>query len=295
MAFAEALEFAYKQKQMEPHTKEDVASVLRYVKQAITAEGMNGLMISQVERKHVKMLLDRCGQIKTTWTNNTFNQYRKYLNILFGELMQYDAIQNNPIMGIKKMKSLIKTRTVLSTDERKKVSHSLKTNHYSFWRFLQIFFHSGARITELVAVRVSQVDLKKQTFKVIVKKGKEQREVVKPIKNVALLYWKELVQDAPDHSFVFGEGLVPELRDKPIRPEQITRRWKRHVKIKLGIQADFYSLKHLNTDETAALLGIEAAAAQNSHTTTVITMKHYAIGEKARQMERLKKVGNTFA
>jgi len=48
------------------------------------------------------------------------------------------------------------------------------------------------------------------------------------------------------------------------RPEQITRRWKRHVKDKLGIEADFYSLKHLNTDETAALLDLGDAAAHES-------------------------------
>jgi hypothetical protein len=82
---------------------------------------------------------------------------------------------------------------------------------------------------------------------------------------------------------------------KAIRTEQITRRWYTHVKKDLNITADFYSLKHLNTDETAAMLSLEDAAAHNSHTSTVITMKHYAVGEKERQHERLKKVGNKFA
>jgi len=95
--------------------------------------------------------------------------------------------------------------------------------------------------------------------------------------------------------YVFGLGLKPSKRETPIRSDQITKRWNRLVKNKLGIEADFYSLKHLNTDETAALLGLEAAALQNSHTSTIITFKHYALGEKGRQLERLKKVGNKFA
>ncbi len=42
-----------------------------------------------------------------------------------------------------------------------------------------------------------------------------------------------------------GEGL--RLAIKPIRYDQINKRWQR-VKNNLGIEADFYSLKHLNTD-----------------------------------------------
>lgn len=147
----------------------------------------------------------------------------------------------------------------------------------------------------MVNLQGKNVDLEMQMFKVRIKKGKEIREAWKPIKDVALPYWQEVMEDCTDEMWVFNSDFKPKLRKKPIRAEYITRRWKRIVKDELKIQADFYSLKHLNTDETAALLGIEAAAAQNSHTTTVITMKHYAIGEKARQMERLKKVGNTFA
>ena len=48
------------------------------------------------------------------------------------------------------------------------------------------------------------------------------------------------------------------------------------MKVPMGIKADVYSLKHLNTNETAALLGIVDAAAHNSHTSTVVTMKYYA-------------------
>ena len=105
--------------------------------------------------------------------------------------------------------------------------------------------------------------------------------------------WIAQVAGASPENYVFSEGLLP--GTTAIKSYQITKRWYRLVKKKLGITADFYSLKHLNTDETAALLDIKDAAAQNSHTSTVITMKHYAFGEKDRQNERLKKVGNKFA
>jgi hypothetical protein len=98
--------------------------------------------------------------------------------------------------------------------------------------------------------------------------------------------------------FVFSKGLKPGI--KQIRADQITRRWRRHVKGKvenggLGITADFYSLKHLNLDETAAVLDSKDASAMASHTTPVITIKHYLTNETERQNTRLQKVANPFA
>ena len=97
---------------------------------------------------------------------------------------------------------------------------------------------------------------------------------------------------AEEDDFIFSKDLLP--GKSAIQSYQITKRWNRHVKKKLGISEDFYSLKHLNLDETATILGIDDASAMASHTSTNITSKFYAIGEKQRQNERLKKIENHF-
>ena len=58
---------------------------------------------------------------------------------------------------------------------------------------------------------------------------------------------------------------------------------------------DFYALKHLNLDETAAILDAKAAAKMAGHTSTVITLKHYLVNEEERKMEKLRRVDNSFA
>lgn len=296
MGFVEALNFAYDSKSCERHTKEDLKSVVKYAKQAIRNLRLEDLEISKVEKAHAKMILQEVGAIKgKRWTNNNYNYYRAHLGMLFQELKEYDAVKYNVFLELASRKRERKARVLLSQDQRKAINKKLKEEDYCFWRFVQIFFHSGARESEMVLLKGKHVDLEAQQFLISVKKGKEVREVWKPIKDVALPYWQEIMEDCTPEMYVFSLDLKPMLRAKPIRAEYITKRWKKLVKEGMGIEADFYSLKHLNTDETAALLGIEAAAAQNSHTTTVITMKHYALGEKARQMERLKKVGNSFA
>jgi hypothetical protein len=68
-----------------------------------------------------------------------------------------------------------------------------------------------------------------------------------------------------------------------------------YVKEGLGIDIDFYSLKHLNLDETARLLDAAAASKMAGHTSTMITLKHYLVNEEERKMEKLRKVNNDFA
>ena len=128
---------------------------------------------------------------------------------------------------------------------------------------------------------------------VLVKKGTDFKNGEKVIKDNAFPFLQEIMQCSKPMDFVFGKGLCP--AKESIRSEQIARRWNVYVKKKLNIEADFYSLKHLHTDETAVLLDGSDAAAHNSHTSTVITLKHYAYGEKARQQERIKKGSNSFA
>ena len=131
---------------------------------------------------------------------------------------------------------------------------------------------------------------------ILQEKGKRIKTIARTIgisKNTVKAYCQKLDALSSKRNEPF---IIQQLNHLPEpEHEQITRRWKRHIKDKLGIEADFYSLKHLNTDETAALLDLGDAAAHNSHTSTVITLKHYAFGEKARQQERIKKVGNSFA
>ncbi len=65
--------------------------------------------------------------------------------------------------------------------------------------FIHIFFHSGGRKTEFVRLKVSDVNLERQDFKLLIKKGGQQNEVLKAIKNVVLDFWiEQLERSSPD-------------------------------------------------------------------------------------------------
>lgn len=150
----------------------------------------------------------------------------------------------------------------------------------------RIIFANTLHISENI------VDLQAQRFKVIVRKGSVSLEAWRPIKDVSVELWRQAMEGVGEGQYIFSDRLKP--GDGMIRRDQISRRWKRLVKDQLGITADFYSIRHLNIDEVAAALDVQAAAAAAGHTTPVITLKHYATGERGRVDERIKKVRNEF-
>ncbi len=221
-----------------------------------------------------------------------WNAYRTYLMMLFEQLDELEMVDHNPAKELKKRSETINLRLTLTQEERESVKLHLVSNYPEFYRFIQIFFHSGSRRTELLTLKVKDVNLEKEEYITLIKKGSQKRYAKKTIKNIVKPYWENQLQGANEDYYVFSKGLLPGA--SKIREEQVTRRWRRLVKDKLGIKADLYSLKHLNTDETSTLLDIEAAAKHNGHTSSKITKLQYAFGEEQRTRERLKQVNNAF-
>jgi integrase len=273
-------------------TKRDLRSVLKAISTASTQIGIYNNPIGVISRKHIKMLLTQIELNNGEESIHRYNKNRTYLMMLFKELVEIEAVETNPVREISKKQRVIPVRQLLTIKERKRIDSHLKNNYPRFWLFTHIFFHSGARLTEMMQVKRSDVNIPKQEFIVTVKKGKVIRRVVKPIKDIALPFWEKAVVAASDNEYIFSVNLCP--GSKAINTDQITKRWKNHVKDKLDITADFYSLKHLHLDEIANNLTIEDAAAMASHTSTQITLKHYAVNERQRQNERLKALTNAF-
>lgn len=273
-------------------TKSDIKVMLGQLKTAATQLGYQDKPVKEISRKHLKFLIKQI-DFNLGESNHRYNKIRSYLMILYNELIELEAVDANPLKDLSKKKTIKKLRELPDIQQRKSISEHLKSSNYRFWLFVNIFFHSGARLTEMVKVRKSEVDIINQTFIVTIKKGGMKEQVAKPIKDVALLYWQEVLANAQDNDFIFSKNLMP--GPTPIQSYQLTKRWNRHVKKKLGIKEDLYSLKHVNLDETAEILNLEAASQMASHTSTAITLKHYTLNEKNRQNNRLKKVNNKFA
>lgn len=284
----DALKLANQKVTASVSTKRDLKYLLIHLENAVTVLGLSSCPISSVTRKTVKQLLEQISN-----TPDRFNKNRSNLMILFSELCEDEAIEVNPVRDIKKKKVTKHLRQVLTDDERVIVNNYLLEKYPAFHRFLHIFFHSGARITELVCVIGSDVDLDNQRYKVTIKKGRNYTEAWKTIKDIAMPYWESVMHECKKTDFVFSVGLKP--GTKQIQSYQITKRWYRLVKKKIGITADFYSLKHLHTTEVVDMLSENEAAKHNEHTSTAMVTGIYDIKQKIRKQSKVKNLNNKFA
>lgn len=62
----------------------------------------------------------------------------------------------------------------------------------------------------------------------------------------------------------------------------------------LGIEADFYSLKHSSADDIAQLYGLAAAQGFIGHTSEKVT-RIYATGQGERDLDAMKRIDNKFS
>lgn len=294
--FLPALRKATENLSVADSTMIELDMVIRCIEGPAKQIRIDTLAIKDITRKHIRRLLDQCKRVHDHWSAHKFNRYRSCLMILFSELQELEATEIDPVTKVKKQKTTKRLREVLTDEQRVKINAYLKPRFYTFWRLIQIFFHSGGREAEMLQLKVKDVNLKNQTYKLLIKKGKQQ-EKLKTIKDSVLPLWTELIEKADPEYYVFSEGLVP--GPKTIRREQITRRWKQHVKDKLGVTADFYALKHLNTTAVVKVMSkrekaLQIAASLNSHESTAMVKNIYDVEAEQSEHEILKSVNNEF-
>jgi integrase len=294
--FVEALNYAYTRVKIS--NMPILKTVVKYITLAAEQKHYNRIPVKDIKRRHLVLLFEQVERIKgKKWSTHTYNSYRAYMGILYKELLKLDIVPANLPYLMEKKTIPDKIRETLTQEQRIRINNELYNNRYTFWRLIHIFFHSGSRETEILDLKKESVDLMNQTFRVVVKKGKGgAREEWRTISNIVLPLWQEIMMEAEDNQYLFSAGLQP--GNNRIRTEQICRRWNVHVKKKMGITADFYSLKYTNLDEIAEQMGLKTAQHAAGHTSQKTT-KIYAFGEDARAKKRehelLKSMQNKFA
>lgn len=342
--FIQALKTIFSELTFEPDTSRCIEKTLRFVEQSAILLKKDNTPLVDIKARDIKLILDNCKNLTVTriknkrvevdgksriekhivngklvpvkveivtpkvWNENEFNNILKYLSILYSELDRQEIVEYNPIKKIPKKDTAIEDpdqvkRKVLTPEERRKIHMSLIVDFPDYLRYLNIFYHSGARIKEIMKVQGKNVDLTGQRFKVLIKKRKKWVWVWKTIKDMALPYWKQAMDGCGPEDYVFSRGLRP--GPKPIRPGQVGRRWRLHIKKKLGIGSRQYDLKHLHTTEVINELEklkaelyfdpVMAAAEHNSHTSGAMVRKIYDVDNDKREHNKVKGLKTSFA
>ena len=257
----------------------NIKRAIERLEEASEALGMQYIKIKDLRRVDLKIMLDYL-QLPDKY----YNKFVIYFSSLYRVLIEYECCESNITRDIYPKKTFKEPRLVLEKNELDRVREHLEEEHPDFYRYMMIFLYSGARNTELFRLQRKDVDLDKQEFVILLEKGGQYKRCTKVILTPALEYWKEVCEgcQSPD-DYLFSLNFVPS--KKMGHTEIVTRFWKRNVKDKLNIEADFYALKHYMLDNLDSDTAMLLASHTNKNTTAI-----YQINKAKKDREMLKQL-----
>lgn len=320
--FIEALDKAYTLLEEKP-SKNEIRKALPHIKKAIQQTGYKEVEIGKVRQHHLEVVLIQVGMNKKTgyqnqakqvvlskkrrpsripskrravpteWGAQGFNHYRSYLLMLFKQIRKVGGTEVKPVDDIEKKKGVKPKREDIADDRLQDILSHIREKYYTFYRFVRIFYRGGARITELMNVKMKDVRLEESRFWVLVKKGRGEHEwKPKTITKDVTLLWEELLGECTtEQDYLFSHDLRP--GSAAISPRQISERWRWHVKEQLKIEDDIRWLRHKNSTKVIdmALARIDAATAVaagvNGHTSLAMAKKVYDLKSADRLHEEI--------
>jgi integrase len=335
MLFCEAMDFALGKKKLAKKTKQDYGNQLVYVKAMAEKLGYSALPVSQFKRVHFMHLLHELSE-ERKFSNHNYNKYRDTVRAMFTVLLKWEAVEYNPASMVDDLKTAESNLYAsLTQEEKNKISKLLCTQYYNFYRFILVIYHTGIRPKEILALRIRDIDLKKQLITIVPDIEEENSKTTNlryvPIPDELLPYLEELeLHKYPKDYYVFGSpfesgkgnrgagsrawstvgmsgrftktGISGAKRPDYLMPspnhvkrDSVTKLWKELVIDDAGIDKKMYALKHTGGDDKI-LAGIDLDALREMYGHTSKYMtENYAKIIKEVNATQIRKKAPAFA
>jgi len=299
-----SLEWAYKKATWVHKAKIDIGGYMTRVYPAIRILNYQDIPIEDITPQHIDTILEKTYTIakgfhpitkKETvfkWSNYQKNRAKDYLSMHFNIFKKKKILLTNPCHGLEDLPWKTADPIGFTPEQREIIDRHLWQRDPDFATFINIFFHSAARETELLLVKGTGVHLENNIVENTVLKGGQNAPVTITVKEIAKPFWERALKGCKPGQYLFSRGFCP--GDKPMRPDNINKRWRKYVVEELGIKVRPYELKHTNLTDLVDKFGSEAAAAAANHTTEEMVKKIYDLRKRQRSHETIKNADNHF-
>ena len=213
----------------------------------------------------------------------TINRYTDYLNAMFNFGITMGLTSVNPVKGRKKTKERPREVQITLKDVKKIMAHA---DTHVAWA-IEVCFNLGLRpgVSELFAIKYSQIDWDKSTIKVYATKTKTYRTL--PITSEFLKKLKKKQKESK-------QGYVIEYHGKPV--ERMNKAYQAAVqRAGITVPTRMYDLRHLYATTMltngADLAAVSKLMGHSTITMTADTYYQYMVGEKERAVSLLPSLG----
>jgi integrase len=296
----DALDFALSKVDRSGATLKDYGCTLRFAKAAATKVMLASAPLKFIEQEHIMLIMEQIKKDRN-WSNKAYNKNLGYLCAIIGRLVEWKVIKHNPAEKIKTLPVDESEKFIPLTEKEKQVlRETLYMEHYRFFVYLMVIYHTGIRPKEVLALTIKDIDLVNETIIIYPDSKKENAKTKKirkvPINPHLMAFFKQMeLYTYPGNYYVFGspyesgKGNRGSSKDgrgakhpdyfKPspthIKRDTTTKLWKSIVIDKLGINKHQYALKHTGANDKI-LAGIDLDVLQSlyGHESKLMTLKY---------------------
>lgn len=257
--------------------------------------GIEGLVYLKLHHKRIKDLTK--SDLKLLFDHldlkpHFHNKFRSNYVLLFKVLIYFEVVDINLAFFLPQKRVTHKIKRIIPDHILNQILDYLFKCNYPFYRYVKIFYHSGARTSELFNLKAKDVDLEAREYKIVIKKGNSSSEAIKAILPDVYDLWVEVMKETSSLSdYLFSVYYLP----GPVKanPNVNSNVWHLYVYKKMKLNYSFYSLKHKFLDlidqyQDKMLKNTNLATVHASHSNKSITETHYLVGKNKRQIEALK-------
>lgn len=183
-AAADALDFLHFERKVKLASSHTVKALTGDIHAFLLWCARKTVLPYKLTTRHVRAYLQDLHQAR--YSSKTINRHMSSLRDFFGWLQQHDIKAENPmaVMSSPKIEKKL-PRTMSDAEVDKLIAH---VDMRDTWgdrdrAFLELLYASGARISEIAALNVSDIDFRQQTVRLF---GKRQKERIVPLYDQAL-------------------------------------------------------------------------------------------------------------
>lgn len=218
--------------------------------------------IENIEKEHIRLYLESLTHLSSLTVSRKIVSLRNYYKFLIKE----GILKTNLMTSFELPKTPKKLPQVLSVEEMNRLLNSIKMDNFDSARnraMIELLYASGIRVSELVNIQLSQINLKMMYLKVIGKGDKERlvplnQYVCSIIQEYIIHFRNPLLDFKTNHFLFFNKKFKPITREnfykilnkaalnagitKKISPHTIRHSYATHL---LENNADLRSIQEL--------------------------------------------------
>jgi len=206
----------------------------------------------------------------------TFNGYIRGYHSIWTWLVEFNYSKVNVFDGISRKKEKKKSRIEIDRNLRASIkTHLQARNENGYWLMCELCFYGLIRPSEMVRLKVKNVDLEKQIIILKFNETKNQDERICSLPNHLVSLLKEHMKTANPDEFLFSENDMFKPGKKELDSRKIAKRWEKlRNEVGFGKTIQFYSQRDSGIIFLLDSINPEYVRSQADHYSLEMTTKY---------------------